>query len=437
MLKLLLLLFTASLFCSSQTRAQAFEPGLLVRSNGDTLRGEIENCFWTEPPAFIRYRSTPDSPSQLFQPRQLRAVSFTGGRYFRYEALPIDHAAETRLDRLPGRSFTNVKIDSLLADVLVEGPVTLLRVGGSATTHYLLISPGRPVLDMGARRYFSRTDNGTDVVVDGNNYLNQLALYFGDCPAAYQTAQEAAFTPADLAKVVQAYNQSCAPAQPPSRSWVAQTKPRRVVAFQGGLLVGVRYNRTEVESESQSGACGDCRPHPFAGLHGELLLSSRVLALYGELSVSTFRGKSYQGYYLSPQQVDPLYHHFTYRAWLGTARLGVRYYLPLAHEQQLMLGFGYELNTVRNPTLKTPIGPAGAPDFQYLVFHSPTLLPNVAVGWRAQRLTLFADMQLYESFFDDSYITQFVTSNLALRLGMSYRLSRNPDVTKLPPPAKR
>ena len=64
MLKPLLLLLTASLFGSLQTRAQTFEPGLLVRSNGDTLHSEIENGFWTEPPAFIRYRSTPNSPSQ-------------------------------------------------------------------------------------------------------------------------------------------------------------------------------------------------------------------------------------------------------------------------------------------------------------------------------------------------------------------------------------
>ena len=62
MLKSLLLLLTASLFCSLQTRAQTFEPGLLVRSNGDTLRGEIENGFWKELLAFIRYRSTPNSP---------------------------------------------------------------------------------------------------------------------------------------------------------------------------------------------------------------------------------------------------------------------------------------------------------------------------------------------------------------------------------------
>ena len=65
MLKRILLLLTASLCYTTATNAQTYEPGLLVRSTGDTLRGEIENGFWTEPPAFIRYRSTPNSPSQV------------------------------------------------------------------------------------------------------------------------------------------------------------------------------------------------------------------------------------------------------------------------------------------------------------------------------------------------------------------------------------
>lgn len=91
----------AFLFFTLGAHAQAYEPGLLVKSNGDTVRGQVENRFWTEPPAFIRFRVTPASAPQQFQPRQLRAVSFSSGRYFRFEVLPIDHAAETRPSYLP------------------------------------------------------------------------------------------------------------------------------------------------------------------------------------------------------------------------------------------------------------------------------------------------------------------------------------------------
>ena len=416
------LLLAGFLFYTFQTLAQAYEPGLLVRSNGDTLRGAIENGFWVEPPPFIRFRATPEGLIQQFQPRQLRAVVFNSGRYFRYEVLPIDHAAETQLDHLPHGPFINVKVDSLLADVLVDGPISLLRVGKVSTTHYLLSGLGKPVLDMSARRYFSTGENGAVVIVDGNNYRNQLGLYFADCPAASSAAQKAAFTPTGLAGVVQAYNTNCTAARQPGHNLLVQNTPRRKVAFQGGLLAGVRYNFIKGPSET----CADCKLHPFGGLYGEIFLPNRTLAFYGELSVSTFQGL--QGYYtLLPG--PKLYDVFGYRAWLGTARLGLRYYRTLAREQQLLVGFGVETNTVRSPVVTTAPGPADKPDLQYLEYDSPTLLPNIVVGWRAQRVTLSADVQMYSDLFDDSIASRYYSSNFAMRLGVSYRLGHNPDIT--------
>ena len=119
MISRFLLLLTGFLFYTLQTLAQAYEPGLLVRSNGDTLRGEIENSFWVEPPTLIRYRPTPISPVQAFQPRQLKAVSFAKGRYFFFEVLSIDHAAENRLDLLRRGYSPDIQRDSLLAEVLI------------------------------------------------------------------------------------------------------------------------------------------------------------------------------------------------------------------------------------------------------------------------------------------------------------------------------
>jgi hypothetical protein len=89
MLLRLLFVLPAFFFCAFQARAQAYEPGLLVTSAGDTLRGEIENGFWEEPPAFIRYRAASAASSQMFQPRQLRAVSFTGAGIFAMRRCPL------------------------------------------------------------------------------------------------------------------------------------------------------------------------------------------------------------------------------------------------------------------------------------------------------------------------------------------------------------
>jgi len=434
-LRLLISAVTALLYASSAF-AQTFEPGLLVRANGDTLRGEIENGFWVEPPAFIRFRPTPASPGQSFEPRQLRAVSFTAGRYFRYEALPVNHAAEVTLNRLPHGYFTDIQIDSLLTDVLLEGPTTLFRVVRGSTVHYFIRRPGQPYLEISDRKFLRQTDPGAWVVMDGNNYRADLERYFGDCPAALTAAAKAPFTAPGVAAVVRAYNDACAPAPQPTRSWLDQTRPRRRTAFQGGVLVGGRYNRIE----GTDGTCIDCQTHPFGGLYGELFQPSRTFAVYGELSLSPLQGQeSVVNAILTSTTVNGVtvysyqnvYDHFNYRAVLGTARLGLRYFSHLPHEQQLFLGFGFELNNVLS--IRQTAGPQVRLDASIEHYGFPTLLPNLALGWRAQRFTLSLDGQLYRNPNSPNLAGIFFSSNYAARLGLSYRLGRNPDVAKASP----
>ena len=454
MLKQLLFLLTASLLYTSQTRAQAFEPGLLVRSTGDTLRGEIENGFWTEPPAFIRYRSTPDSPSQLFQPRQLRAVSFTGGRYFRYEALPIDYAAETRLDYLSRGYVPAVRPDSVLAEVIVSGEASLLRVATPGTVHYLLRRSSRDWLDLSAHKYLHESADGAMIVFDANNYLGQLSVYFGDCPAAAEAAKTLPFTLAGLTRVVQVYNQGCSAAKQPGRSWLVQAAPRRRLSVQGGLVAGGRYNHVASTLNLDEYEFLDSQLHPMGGLFAEIFLPGRTTSIYGELTASRFQGRQrlysiamYNGLGTGP--ISYSFSYTDYAAWLGEARIGIRNYAPLRHNQQLVLGLSYGLDKVFRPQFSTVTtgsnssptvilpAPAGftAND---LWFAPQTLLPALTVGWRAQYLTLTLDGQrcLDDRVFDNSIGGIMMGSAWSARLTASYRLGRNPDVAKLSTPAK-
>ena len=425
-----LLLLTGALLYTFQTLAQAYEPGLLVRSNGDTLRGEIENGFWVEPPPFVRFRSAPSSPSQRFEPRQLRAVSFNGGRYFRYKILPLDLAAETRLDHLPRGLYAHIETDSLLAEVLVEGPATLLRVALPGGIHYVLRTPDQPQLELSKRRYLRLANNGVWAVAKGNNYKNQPAIYFSKCPTAGTAAQSVDFTADGLAAVVQAYNQACSPTRQPGRSWVQQAVPRRRVSFQGGLLAGMRYNSIESPSAPSLGHCVDCQVYPLAGLYAELLQPSRTSAVYGELSLSTYQGQN--NLYLGHTATGiPLYSSFDYRAWLGTARLGIRYFFSLPHEQQWLLGFGFELNKSMKPTFTDPAAAVYQQAEKDLAFPAPVLLPNFGLGWRSRRITLAIDGQLYQENGQNSFFSNILGTNFVLRTGFSYRLGRNPDQAKM------
>lgn len=429
---LLLLLFFGRLAV-----AQTYEPGLLVRSNGDTLRGEIENNFWVEPPAFIHFRQAAAGPVELLQPRQLRAVRFAGGRYFSYRALALDHAANIQDSQLSRGYAPRVQVDSVLAEVLLAGPVSLLRVVLQDNPHYVLQRPGKLPIELVGRHYLRQSAGGDWHIVDGNNYRDQLRLYFIDCPAAAHVAEGITFTAAGLVAVAQAYATACTESRQPAQSWLSQARPKRHSAFQGGVLVGVRYNRLEglYTTRYGTGACTDCRPHPFGGLYAELLQPSRTTALYGELSLSTFHNQGVDVFQtLVNYDYVYTYKPFEYAGLLATARLGIRYLPPLPHSQQLIVGLGFEYNKPLGQLLPPPVAgadsrqPANEQEELYAV---TTLLPNLTVGWRRQRLSLLLDGQLYLSSGGDfSVLRFFFGSNFALRLGASYRLGRNPDVPR-------
>ncbi|WP_158010080.1 hypothetical protein [Hymenobacter glacialis] len=328
---------------------------------------------------------------------------------------------------MPHSNFYDVKVESLLAEVLLEGPVPLRRVVWNGVAHYLLRRPNRPILDLSARRYLRLTPTGTWEVTDGNNYRSHLMLYFNDCPAASAAALSAPFTAEGITAVIQAYNSACGPERQPTKSWLLQATPRRKIALQAGLLAGVRYNRIESNFYTANGDCVDCRPHPSAGLYAELFQPSRTVAVYGELSMSPFRSQE-QAFTGFNSTGSPVYSTYDYRALLATARMGVRYFFPVRNEHQWLVGFIFELNKVVSRTAAISNAPSVTMLFDDgLGFAKTTILPALGLGWRAGPFTVSADVQMYWSSDINNFSAVFIGSNYALRTGLSYRLGGNPD----------
>ncbi|UOQ73335.1 hypothetical protein [Hymenobacter cellulosilyticus] len=82
-----LLLFSVFSACF-RLQAQTIEPGYVVLSSGDTLRGEVENAFWEDPPASVRFRSAPTVELITYSALQLRGLGLVSGRHLRLELLP-------------------------------------------------------------------------------------------------------------------------------------------------------------------------------------------------------------------------------------------------------------------------------------------------------------------------------------------------------------
>ena len=320
----------------------------------------------------------------------------------------------------------DIRTDSLLAEVLLEGPAELLWTSYKGIAHYLIRCSGQPYLELSERKYLRITATGSQEVADGNNYQSQLELYFGDCPAARTAAAKAPFTVQGVGAVVEAYSHACAPTTLPGRSWLAQARPRRRLALQGGLLAGLRYSyfRNGYESLPETLPCTDCRPRPFAGLYADLLQPGRTRALYGELSLSRFSNQDYE-YYRLNSYVS--YYVVDYNAWLISARLGLRFFFPLPHEQQWLLSLAYELSRSFAPTITSSKGAPMALSADRFGYGLPSLLPNLGLGWRARRFTLSLDGQLYTNRNGEGTFARLVGTNFVARASIAYRLGRNPD----------
>ncbi|MDO7850017.1 hypothetical protein [Hymenobacter convexus] len=338
-----LFLLALGLSGTGAAHGQVFERGFVVTTAGDTLRGEIENRFWQQPPTRIDFRPSATAPTQVLGRARVRAFGLDGGRYFRTEVVPLDRAARTQGTDLPQRLVVDQRPDTLLAEVLVDGPAPLLRAVVEDVAHYYVQRPGKPFEELVDRKYLS-TANGRQGIVSANNYKGQLLLYFGDCPAATTALESAPFTVAGLAGVVQAFNEQCSPAKRPGTSYTARTGSHRSFAFNGGVLAGVGYNHLQFgsagggeEAALLSNLNLDGQAHPLGGLYLDMLLPGRRWMVHSEAVFSEYGRK---GTFALAGGAGSY-------TWYGTrvdAHLGVRNALLQNQQREVFVGGGFLLN---------------------------------------------------------------------------------------------
>ncbi|TGE25022.1 hypothetical protein E5K00_07435 [Hymenobacter aquaticus] len=425
------------LLATTLTRAQSFEPGLLVTTANDTLRGEIENSHWVETPATVRFRTAPGAAVATYAPPQLRLFRLTGGRYFRSELLPVDRTAETRATYLTLDKAPRQRPETIFAEVIVEGPAPLLRLATPGATHYFVRRETQGYIELTERRVVRQDQQGRRTAIDANNYRSQLTVFFASCPAATQAVATAKFTAPDLAAVVQAYNQSCANAPQAGTSFLPTTKRRHHVALNAGVLVGVQINSFVLRRDdfrpaqdySLDGLNVNSRFHPIGGLYADVLFASRQLALHGDLTVNTM-GKSGE----IPARGALPAGEYAWRGLSYTARLGGRYFVPLGQtSRRLFVGLGLALDHIQVTSTSLRYGsgqpvPVGGgrtvPSAGTFVDVNPGnnsfrglndfggSLPYLEVGLRQGRLTATLDVRArYETSFHDEVAFGLLTAN--------------------------
>lgn len=356
-----LLLFLLLLGAATRAQAQVFRPGQLVLAKGDTLRGEIEDNAWDESPPELRLRAD-DGQVTTYPAAAIQSFRLEAGQYFRRETVPLDRAARTRTDDLVEGLHPHQLPESLLLEVVVDGPGQLFYTSVADVPHYFVRRPNQPFTELAARRYLRRTTDGVLAIADGNNYRVQLQQVFGDCPNAGQLLPRTAFTMRDLAAVVQAYNQQCSPIQEVAPEYLSRPLGSRV-AFNLSVVAGARYGSSRLGTDEPTGLEApvlqgvnlDGVLHPVGGLTLELLTPGRRLGVQlSTLLASTGRNGAVPE--AAPGYAGTLYG----RALLLETRLGGRAYWPLGGAgTRLLVGAGITVPSYLSSfsTLRLQYGP--------------------------------------------------------------------------------
>lgn len=346
----------------------------------------------------------------------------------RHELLPVDRYAETRYSFLSYGVIRRQKPESVLIDVLLLGPATLRGASLEETEHYWVQRPGQLPLELSARRYLGIV-NGVRSILDANDYKSQLLVYFGDCEAVVNLLPTTDFTTEDLVQLVHTYNQQCSGQAQTEQVIRSATPQRGTGVVRVGVLGGVRYNSlrfraTDNTNGALDGLNADNFPHPQGGVYLDIVNSGRRLAFHTAVLATTF-GRT------NPVRFSSATSQSGSFAWRGTQaylQFGLRGFLPVGTNYQVVVGGGYELNVFWPQT--SQLSSAGRQQYFLDRFYG-TPLPYLEAGLKRDRLLLTLNGRVYmkNTYFyyngnEDSHYT-YLPWSLSLMLG--YRLNADAD----------
>ncbi|MBA3647490.1 MAG: hypothetical protein H0W62_02895 [Chitinophagales bacterium] len=197
-----------------------FVPALVWLSNGDTLKGWVNDRGWTKIPGHIRFKQDPHDPESIFYfPANIAGFTVNNKEAFVSYVGNIDSA-----HAVVRHTSTAIKprgiLDSLFLKPLVNGRVSLFfSIDKRGVMHYFIKAWNRPIEELHFFEFIFYEkginkgifESVTMHVIQQNQYKQQLLVSFADCQAIYVhlATSKTHFTRHNLKKWCLEYNQQC------------------------------------------------------------------------------------------------------------------------------------------------------------------------------------------------------------------------------------
>ena len=153
-------------------------PGYIITFSDDTIRGYIEHINWKETPQKILFKKSKSDFGSFYTPKTISEF-YVDNKVYTSAIVKIDQSPNktNELSSLPDFQFI---IDTVFLQAVILGDKDLYYLKDSTRNINFYIN-NDSVYEWLIHRRFLKMENGEKIIIENNNYIGQLLLYFNDC----------------------------------------------------------------------------------------------------------------------------------------------------------------------------------------------------------------------------------------------------------------
>jgi hypothetical protein len=229
-----LLFLLASLLAVTTSFAQKnLQPGVIVNTSKDTLRGFIDYRNWGKNPDQIEFYRTQNDIATVYTPAEIQSFEVSGESY-KTEIVTIDESP-FRTENLKEEVKFNYVTDTVFLLNLVNGEKNLYHLKDINGKEHFFITNNSAMELLFSKRYLKKDDQGHLTVAQNKKYVGQLTIYLQGCSTLQSMLAELKYERNDMVRLFQSYYECT------NTKMAAENKATSKSEF--GVLAGVSFTK--------------------------------------------------------------------------------------------------------------------------------------------------------------------------------------------------
>jgi hypothetical protein len=187
-------LFLFITFSFDSSLFSQFREGYIIENNSDTTYGFIDFEGSIQNSGHCKFKSTTDSPVEIYYPGEIKAFRFLDSKYFSTSEIKIDN-----------------EIKKVFLEWLIKGRASILIYSPQNTKiRYFFLPENDTLYELqNTPKTIEKMDQGaiTTYETTKREYIGTLLYYFKDCPSLTNKIETTAFSSNPLIKIVKEYHE--------------------------------------------------------------------------------------------------------------------------------------------------------------------------------------------------------------------------------------